>query len=76
MNNSQTGEIISVSIIRGANQMENQMEAIGRYTAECLDANGNVKWSEEFDNLVTTEGKNHLLNHGIAGPATAVNSRM
>lgn len=31
------------------------------YTVECLDSEGRQKWAEEFDNLVTTEGRNALL---------------
>ena len=28
----------------------------------CLDANGNVKWTEEKKNLITTVGLNHILD--------------
>jgi hypothetical protein len=38
----------------------------GKYTAKCFDVHGNLKWEEEFDNLVTTQGKNHLLNTYLA----------
>jgi hypothetical protein len=31
------------------------------YGVECIGADGQVKWREDFRNLVTTEGKNHLL---------------
>lgn len=33
-----------------------------RYRVECVGADGRVKWVEEFDNLVTTEGKNSILS--------------
>lgn len=75
MNLAKTQDIIGAGVVRGSGQSD-VMEAIGRYRAECFDANGNLKWVEEFDNLVTTQGKNHLLDHGLAGPATAVNVRM
>jgi len=43
------------------------------YHVECLDAAGRVKWVEEFDNLVTTAGKNKVLDAtfktGLASPA-------
>ena len=52
------------------------MIAFGNYRAECYNTKGHLKWSEDFDNLITTQGKNHLLNHGFNGVATAVNSRM
>jgi hypothetical protein len=75
MNNSKTSDTASVTLIRGASNMD-EMKAIGRFTAVCLDEQGNVKWQEEFDNLVTTQGRNHLLDHGITGPGTAVLNRM
>ena len=28
----------------------------------CLDANGNIKWTEEKKNLITTVGLNHILD--------------
>src|SRR5215216_3437789 len=37
------------------------MEVHGRYTVECV-RDGRVIWTEEFDNLVTTVGKNSLLD--------------
>jgi len=75
MNTAKTQDVIGSSVTRGSSQSE-QMEVCGRYRAECLDAQGNVKWVEDFDNLVTTQGKNHLLDHGLAGPASAVSVRM
>jgi hypothetical protein len=47
------------------------MEVIGRYKFECFDADGNLKWVEEFDNLVTTLGKNQLLDVGWGGTTYA-----
>jgi hypothetical protein len=75
MNIAKSQDVLGASVTRGSSQSE-QMEVSGRYRAECLDAQGNVKWVEDFDNLVTTQGKNHLLDHGLAGPATAVIVRM
>jgi hypothetical protein len=69
MNKLSTRDVATASVIRGSNQMEN-MEIQGRYTAVCLDANGNEKWSESWDNLVTTQGRNWLLDVTlIAGTA-------
>lgn len=40
-----------------------------RYDLECYDAGGNLKWRDGFDNLVTTQGKNDLLDKYFKGSA-------
>lgn len=40
-----------------------------RYDFECYDAAGNLKWRDGFDNLVTTQGKNDLLDKYFKGSA-------
>lgn len=45
--------------------MQNQnlgVKVENHWVVECLDKDGNLKWREEFDNLVTTAGLNRLLN--------------
>ena len=37
------------------------------YAFECRDADGNLKWADEFDNLVTTAGKNDLVDKYFKG---------
>ena len=39
------------------------------YALECHDADGNMKWADEFDNLVTTAGKTDLVNKYFKGAA-------
>jgi len=39
---------------------------------ECHDALGRLKWREEFDNLVTTEGLNAVLNNTFNAAAGSV----
>lgn len=56
----------SASLIAGAGNNET-MTIRGDYTVECIDAEGNVKWSEEFKNLVTTVGKNFMLDTTFSG---------
>lgn len=41
----------------------------GTYIAECRNAEGELQWSDTFDNLVTTVGKNFLLDTILGGSA-------
>ena len=56
------------SVIASAFDAE-QLSAQGRYTATCYDADGNEKWADTFSNLVTTLGKNDLLDKYLTGSA-------
>lgn len=56
------------SIGRAGGQSE-QAQAQGVYTARCHDVDGNLLWEDTFDNLVTTVGKNYLLDNALAGSA-------
>ena len=46
-----------------------QANAHGWFTVEVFDKDGNLKWEDKFPNLVTTQGKNFLLDNGLAGSA-------
>lgn len=48
----------------GANE---NMTIRGDYAVECFDAEGNLKWSESFKNLVVTVGKNNMLDEYFSG---------
>jgi hypothetical protein len=61
-----TGDSTSVVVTRGAGSAES-VDLHGTYTAVCLDANGRVKWADEFPNTVTTAGKNAILNAYLSG---------
>jgi len=49
------------SIIRGGGMSE-KAEIHGTYTAECYGPDGKLKWKDTIENVVTTEGKNDLLD--------------
>jgi len=55
------GDQATISL--GANAISNESVGIeGHYVVECRDANGNLKWEEQFPNLVNAVGKQLLLN--------------
>jgi hypothetical protein len=54
------------SISRASDQAE-QAQARGVYAARCYDADGNLKWEDVYDNLVTTAGKNDMEDKYLAG---------
>lgn len=41
----------------------------GVFSYECTDEHGNVLWTDESHNLITTLGKNYLLDTGLAASA-------
>ena len=50
-------------------QQIEQAIASTRYLVECFGADGVLKWSDEFDNLVVTAGLNELLDKTFKGSA-------
>lgn len=71
MENLKATENNCAAILRGAGEAE-QCLAIGRYVVECIAADGALRWREEFDNVVTTVGKNELLDKALAGSSYSV----
>jgi hypothetical protein len=37
------------------------------YTIECIDKDGNVKWTEEAHNIIPTEAQNYFITAAITG---------
>lgn len=55
------------SIVRGTPKNGESMEIIGRYYVTCIGPDGELKWADHIDNLVTTVGKNKILDEALAG---------
>jgi len=51
-------------------------EAHGRYVVECFDKDGKLKWKDTIENIVTTVGKNNLLDQYLGGSAYTATVRM
>lgn len=53
-------ESCSATVTRGAGSLE-AVSPAGYYTTECYDKDGNLKWSDYIQNVVTDQGRNHML---------------
>lgn len=69
MDSTQINDELSVaSVVKRVADGE-QMKIKGKYKFTCVDKDGNLKWEDEIDNLVTTVGKNLILDTVLAGAA-------
>jgi hypothetical protein len=59
------GDKVEATVTRGARSTE-MFGLEGIYTAECRDAQGNLKWSDSIENLTTNVGRQSLLNSYFA----------
>lgn len=65
------GDNAIASVTRGAGSGETfGME--GRYDVTCYDVDGNLKWTDYADNLVTAEGKQLMFDSFLKGSAYTV----
>jgi hypothetical protein len=47
--------------------MEQKTKVGSHWTYRCYDSEGNLKWKDEYDNLVVNEGLNDILNQYFNG---------
>ncbi|PKL40761.1 MAG: hypothetical protein CVV44_03905 [Spirochaetae bacterium HGW-Spirochaetae-1] len=52
---------------RKSDKLSDKLRIKGKYTFECFDKDGRLKWREDTDNLVVTVGRNALLDAALAG---------
>lgn len=50
-------------------EANDESRIIGKYLVECRGEDGSIKWSDTIDNLITTVGKNAMLDQYLAGSA-------
>lgn len=62
-------DIVSASISAGGGCAEDVDAPRLHYEFECYDAEGNLRWKDEFDNLVTTQGKTDIIDKYFKGSA-------
>jgi hypothetical protein len=59
----------AVAGIEMAPSMKDDLSLKGAFSVVCTDADGNVKWTDEIKNLVTTAGKNDVMDKYHSGAA-------
>lgn len=59
------GDAVDATVSRGAGQTE-LIGLEGVYTFECFDAQGNLKWADQIENLTTNVGRKSLLDSYFA----------
>lgn len=62
-------DTFAAGIIGNTGMMESMEAPYFTYNFDCYDADGNLKWSDSIRNVVTTVGKNDLLDKYFAGSA-------
>jgi hypothetical protein len=63
------GDKMSAGVATNDAQLANIAAPRFKYKFECLDEDGNLKWAEEIENLVTTVGKTDNIDKYFKGVA-------
>jgi len=64
--NTKPVDAASASLIANTGAQES-VQTHGFYNVDCVDAEGNLKWSDTIENIVVTVGKNLMLTQTFAG---------
>jgi hypothetical protein len=67
--NTQLGAGLGAGLVARSGLEESARLPRFRYEVECIGADGELKWREDITNLVTTEGKNDILDKYFKGSA-------
>jgi hypothetical protein len=59
--------MLSAAALALGSGADDEAVAQGHYIARCYDANGNLKWEDHYDNLVTDSGARDLLDKYLSG---------
>ena len=65
---STMGEVVKADVSKAANE-EARVGLGGVFNVKCFDADGNLKWEDQFHNLVVNEGLQDLNNKYFKGSA-------
>jgi len=66
MEKANANDNLGATVVRGMDFLESA-NATGRYVVECRGIDGNIKWIDDIENAVVTEGKNYVLDKAFAG---------
>ena len=65
------GEALGASVLRGSDNNES-CEIHGKYFVSCIGPDGELKWEDTIENLVTTVAKSAILDAALSGSTYSV----